>query len=188
MRYARWLIDRWQVIASALVLAAIVHICTTFLVPQFYRADAYTRLSRSLPGNSFVILPQAQPKQQVLPFQMPDARYAVCRYDLAAGPLAIQAVLSEPGWSLTLYSPQGEGFYAYPANERRSTLNLIVLPAGERFLGHANDARHQDTEQSQIVAPALRGIAVIRAPLKGRTFLAQTERDLAQARCRQMQY
>lgn len=188
MTYLKWLTDRWQMIASALVLAAIVHICTTFLVPQLYRADAYTRLARNLPGNSFVILPQAQPKQQVLPFQMPDARYAVCKYDLTTGPLAIQALLPEPGWSLSLYSSGGEGFYAYPANERRSMLNLIVLPSGERFLGHANDARHQDTEQSQVVAPAPQGIAVIRAPLKGRTFVAQTERELAQARCRQMSY
>ena len=188
MKYLTGILDRWQMIASALVLAAIVHICTTFLVPQLYRADAYSRLARSLPGNAFVILPQAQPKEQVLPFQLPDARYAVCRFDLTPGPLSIQAVLPEPGWSLSLYSPAGEGFYAYPANERRSTLNLILLPAGDRFLGHVNDARHQDAEQSQISSPATRGLAVIRAPLKGRTFVAQTERDLAQAKCRQLQY
>ena len=184
MKYLRAVLGHWQITLSAIVLAAIVHICTTFLLPYVYRGDAYTRLTRNLPPNSFVILPQAQPKAQVIPFQMPDMRYAICSFDLSAGPVSIQALLPEPGWTLGLHAPDGEGFYAYSASDRRTTLNLVVQPPGERFVPHAPEARQQDTEVTQILSPSLRGLAVVRAPLKGRTYLAQAERDLARARCR----
>ena len=175
---------RWPVFASALVLAAIVHICTVLVLPTFYRANAYTRLARSLPLDAFVILPQAQPKAQVLPYQTPDMRYAICSFNLGNGPIAIQAVLPEAGWTLVLYTPTGESFYAFPGSDRRTRLSLVVLPPGEHFMGPVAEARNQDPDLSQVVAPSLRGLAVIRAPLKGRTFTDQIERELSQAACR----
>ena len=188
MKIITGLIERWHIFASALVLAAIVHICTTLIVPQFYRSDAYARLARNLPVDQFVILPQAQPKAQVLPFQTPDMRYAICSFDVSRGPVAIQAVLPEPGWTLALYAPNGDGFYAFPGTERRTTLNLVVLPPGDLFLGPMTEARNHDPDLSHVTAPSVRGLAVIRAPLKGRTFADQTERELAQAACRQRQF
>lgn len=188
MKYVRLVVEQWQTILSGIVLAAMVHICTTFLAPHFYRSDAYSRLARSLPANTFVMLPQAEPKAQVIPYQMPDARYSVCSFDLSAGPLSIRAVLPEPGWTLVLYSPAEEGFYASPAPERRTTINLSVQPPGERFAGHLTETRGHTEEVTQVTSPAMRGMAVMFAPLKGRTYVAQTERDLAQTRCRQEQY
>jgi len=170
------------------VLAAIVHICAVMAAPMVYRGDAYSRLARSLPMNSFVLIPQAQWNAQILPFQMPDARYSICRFDINNGPLSIKAVLPEPGWTLALYGQSGEGFYAIPASERKTALNVMLLPPGEHFLGFVNEARNQDSELSQITAPGRRGLAVIRAPLKGRSFSAQIERDLAQSECRQVRF
>ena len=87
MKLAIRILQSWPVVLGALVAAGIVHICTIFALPYFYRSDAYTRLSRTLPSNIFVILPQAKPRAQVLPYQMPDARYAICRYDVSDGPV-----------------------------------------------------------------------------------------------------
>ena len=188
MKFFAGLLTRWHVFASALVLAAIVHICTTMVMPQLYRSDAFSRLTRNLPDDSFVILPQAQPKAQVLPFQTPDMRYAICSFDVGRGPIMIHAVLPEPGWTLSLYAASGESFYSYPASDRRTALNLVVLPPGDFFVGSIADARNQDQDLAQIAAPSRRGIAVIRAPLKGRTFVDQTERELAQAFCKRHQF
>ena len=181
-------LSRWHVFASALVLAGIVHICTTMLLPTLYRSDAYNRLARNLPIDTFVILPQAQPKAQVLPFQTPDMRYAICSFDVEKGPISIRAVLPEPGWNVGLYTPAGETFYAFSGVERRTTLNLVVLPPGDLFMGSITEAKNHDPDLSHITAPSMRGLAVIRAPIKGRTFADNTERELSQATCRQHQF
>lgn len=189
MNYVKRILARWHVALGAIVAAGIVHICTVFAMPLIYRTDAVARLSRTLPLNTFVILPVAKPRQQVLPFQLPDTRYAICRFDLRDGPLAVRAVLSEPGWTLSAYATGGETFYALPANEhRRLTLSLLVLPGGERFLGPMTDARSLDQDTSQVIAPSRTGLIVIQAPLKGRTYAAETEAALAQASCRKLSF
>lgn len=189
MNLLKRLLSRWPVVAAALVAAGIVHICTVFAMPYMFRNDAVARLQRTLPLNAFVILPQARPRAQVLPYQTPDARYAICRYDLREGPLVVHALLAEPGWTLTAYGPGGESFYSLPAPEqRRINLNLLVLPGGERFLGPMHDARSLDQDVSQVTSPGRSGLIVIQAPLKGRTYIAEIEQALAQASCRKLSY
>lgn len=182
-------LSKWPVVAAAVLAAGIVHICTVLAMPHLQRSDAVTRLQRTLPLNAFVLLPAARPRAQVLPYQMPDARYAICRFDLRNGPLVVRAVLADPGWTLTAYSPGGESFYSLPAPEqRRITLNLLVLPGGERFLGPMHDARSLDQDVSQVTSPARSGVIVIQAPLKGRTYMAEIEQALAQASCRSLSF
>jgi|LNFM01.1.fsa_nt_gb uncharacterized membrane protein len=189
MSFLKHLLSRWPVFAAALVAAGIVHICTVFAMPYLYRSDAVSRLQRTLPINAFVILPQARPRAQVLPYQTPDARYAICRFDLSEGPLVVRALLAEPGWTLTAYGPGGESFYSIPAPEqRRISLNLLVLPGGERFLGPMHDARSLDQDVSQVTSPHRSGLIVIQAPLKGRTYMTEIEQALSQATCRKLSY
>jgi uncharacterized membrane protein len=174
---------------GALVAAAIVHICTVFAIPQFYRNDAVERLARTLPLHTFLMLPQARPRQQVLPFQQPDTRYSICRFDLRTGPLVVKAELSEPGWTLSGYNPGGASFYVLPANEaRKINLSLLVQPSGERFIGPASDARSLEQDTSQIVSPGRTGLIVIQAPLKGRTYVGEIEQTLSKASCRNMTF
>lgn len=184
----RWL-RRWPIYVAALAAAGIVHICTVFALPQFYRSDAVLRLQRTLPLHAFVILPPAKPRAQVIPYQQPDTRYAICRFDVRDGPVAVKAVLPEPGWMLTAYAPGGESFYSMPASEqRRISVNILVLPGGERFLGPMYDARSLDIETSQVTSPSRTGIVVIQAPMKGRTYAAEVEQALAEASCRKMNF
>jgi uncharacterized membrane protein len=176
-------------LAASLIAAGIVHICTVFALPHFYRTDAYSRLVHTLPSNSFVILPQALPRGQVLPYQLPDARHAVCLFDVGDGAMSVKAVLSEPGWTLSAYGADGGSFYAMPANEmRRTTVSLVVLPPGDRFLGPLAELRAVDPDTSQVLAPTRRGLIVIQAPMKGRTYSTELERSLAQATCRKLQF
>ncbi len=184
----RWL-RGWPIFIAALAAAGIVHICTVFAVPLVYRSDAVLRLQRTLPLHSFVILPPAKPRAQVLPYQLPDTRYAICRFDIRDGPIVVKAVLPEPGWTLTAYAPGGESFYSMPASDqRRIAVSILVLPGGERFLGPMYDARSLDIETSQVTAPTRTGLIVIQAPLKGRTYTAEVEQALAQASCRKLTF
>lgn len=189
MKLLKSILGKWPVVLGALVAAGIVHICTVFAMPQIYRSDAVTRLQRTLPLNAFVILPPARPRAQVLPYQLPDARYAICRFDLRDGPLAVKAVLSEPGWTLSGYTQGAESFYAMPASDqRRINVSLLVLPGGERFLGPMLDARSLDQDTSQVTAPSRTGVIVIQAPLKGRTYMGEIEQALSQASCRKLSF
>jgi uncharacterized membrane protein len=187
MKLVRKLMRVVPLFVAALIAAGIVHICTVFALPYFYRTDAYSRLSRTLPGNSFVILPQALPKAQVLPYQLPDSRYAICRFDVGDGAMSVKAVLSEPGWTLSAYTQEGESFYAMPANEqRRTNVSLVILPPGDRFVGPLAELRAVDPDTSQVTAPTRRGLIVIQAPMKGRTYSAEIEQSLTQASCRKL--
>lgn len=187
MKLVRKLLSAVPLLVAALIAAGIVHICTVFALPYFYRTDAYSRLARTLPGNSFVILPQALPKAQVLPYQLPDSRYAICRFDVGESAITVSAVLAEPGWTLSAYTQDGESFYAMPANEqRRTTVSLVILPPGDRFLGPLAELRAVDPSTSQVTAPSRRGLIVIQAPLKGRTYTAEIEQSLTQASCRKI--
>jgi uncharacterized membrane protein len=189
MTFLKRFLSRWPVFAAALLAAGIVHICAVFAMPHIYRGDAVSRLQRTLPLNAFVILPPAKPRAQVLPYQLPDARYAICRFDLRDGPLVVRALLPEPGWTLSAYAQGGQSFYSMPAPEqRRISLNLLVLPGGERFLGPMHDARSLDQDVSQVIAPARTGLIVIQAPMKGRTYATEVEQALAQASCRKLSF
>ncbi len=184
----RWL-RRWPIYVGALAAAGIVHICTVFALPHVYRSDAVLRLQRTLPLHSFVILPPAQPGAQVIPYQQPHTRYAVCRFDVRDGPVAVKATLPEPGWMLTAYAPGGESFYTMPASsERRISVDILMLPGGERFLGPLYAARNLDIQTSQVTSPARTGLVVLQAPMKGRTYTAETEQALAQASCRKLSF
>jgi uncharacterized membrane protein len=99
----------------------------------------------------------------------------------------VSAVLAEPGWTLSAYTQDGESFYAMPANEqRRTTVSLVILPPGDRFLGPLAELRAVDPNTSQVTAPSRRGLIVIQAPLKGRTYTAEIEQSLTQASCRKI--
>lgn len=189
MKIVARMLRRWPVVIAALLAGGIVHICTVFALPSFYRTDAYTRLARTLPNNTFVILPQAQPRAQVLPYQLPDARYAICKFDVSDGALTVRVVLSEPGWTLSAYTQTGESFYAMPATElRRLNLSLLVLPPGDRFLGPLSEARTFDPDIAQVTSPSRRGLIVIQAPMKGRTYMSEIEQSLSQAACRKISF
>ncbi len=189
MKYLGGLLQHWRIGVAAILLIGIVHLTVTLLLAYIYQRGGYWRHVRTLPLNTFVILPQARPRAQVLPYQLPDSRIAICRFDVAKGPLKLMAVLPEPGWSLSLYADDGRGFYAFPANGRqRFTLNVTVLPSGDRFLATIPASRSQTIETSTIVSPTRAGIAVIRAPIHGRTYSTQIEKDLALAQCTQQSF
>ena len=174
----------WQVVAVSAVMAGIIHIASTLIVPKLATPSAYHRLSAALPVNSMRVLPPATATTQVLPFVGPDVRLAVCRYDVSEGPVQISAVLPESGWTLGLYTPDGDNFYAITAQElRRTDVRFTLAPPAERFLGLFNWGRTADTTTTQITVPQTTGVVVLRAPLRGRAYQYETESMLALAQC-----
>jgi uncharacterized membrane protein len=171
----------WRPTTAAVLLGGIVHICATFAAPFFSSGHAYLTVRDKLPVNQMVILPPQAPGRQILPFLPPDMLYAMCRYDLSAGPVAVRATVTGAGWALSLHAPQGENFYVLPGQPlRRTEVALLVVPGGPDPAGLT---RRDNTEETQIIAPAREGLVVVRGPLRGLAWAAETEATLQRATC-----
>lgn len=174
----------WQIVALALVCAGIVHIAATLLVPQLATRGAVQVLLTDLPVNKMQVLPPVSAQKQLLPFMNPDTRLAVCRYDISGGPVTIKALLPEKGWSLDLYTPNGDNFYAIPAQDlRRAEVSFVLVPPTERSRGFINFGRLTEMKVSEITVPQSQGLVVVRATLRGQSYARELEAQLALASC-----
>jgi uncharacterized membrane protein len=173
----------WRTVAGALMLGGILHIGMTLAAPTLTHASAFLKLREVLAANRMVVLPPAGPGKRPLPFMAPDALFAICRYDLTVGPLAVIATLPDIGWSLSLHTPNADNYYAMPGQQsRRIDASLVLVPATDRgdFVG----GTHRATPlESQVESPTLEGLVVIRAPLRGLAWQASAEAALAKASC-----
>jgi uncharacterized membrane protein len=183
LRVPRWIRQiGWRTIAGAVLLAGIVHITATLAVPLLGPGTAFRKLRDSLPLNQMVFLPQAAPGSQLLPFMAADALYAVCRYDVSSAPLNVTAMLADPGWTLSLHTPLGDNFYAMPAQQLRGTdVTFQIVPTAERLLD--TSARRPTGLESSVESPAAEGLVMVRAPLRGLSWRAETEAKLRRASC-----
>ena len=174
-------------ILTAVLAGGIIHIATTFAITSLGTGSAYRQLRPVLPPNQIVVLPELQAGQQILPYLAPDMLYALCRFDLSGGPVAIKAVLPEAGWSLALYNRQGDNFYAAPGTSQRPVpVAFLLEPASDRLVNLQPGVRKADVESSQVTSPDSEGLVVIRAPLKGIAYQAATLADLKRATCTQV--
>jgi uncharacterized membrane protein len=130
------------------------------------------------------VVPPASPELTVLPFLAADERIAVCRFNVATGPVDIAAILPEKGWTLGLYTSSGDNFYVIPAHDmRRFDVALTLVPAQDRYFGVFNMGRQADTTALQVSVPDKEGFMVVRGTVRSRSHAAETEFILHQARC-----
>jgi uncharacterized membrane protein len=176
----------WRTVLGGLLLAGVVHIGWVLAVPHLSRGNAYEKLRSNLPLNRMVMFPPPTPNNQPLPFMQPDALYAICRFDIRTNPVTVTAALPGVGWALSLHTPQGDNFYVLPAQvPRRNEVSMMVVQGGERAteLVPVPVARRAAANDSQIASPTDEGLIVVRAPLKGLAWRAETEAALRRASC-----
>ena len=183
-RLPKWMSEvGWRTVAGALLLGGIIHIVATMAVPFIGSGHALARLRDTLPLNRMVVLPATTPRHQPLPFLTPDALYAMCRYDISADSLVVTASLPQSAWTLSMHTPQGDNFYVMPAQETRREVTLTVVPGAERLGEFAATPRRVSALDTQVASPSWEGLVVVRAPLKGLAWRAETEAALRRATC-----
>jgi len=179
----------WRMILAGLCAIGMLHIIAVFTEPYLAQSNAYARLTPTLPLNKMVVLPAITSDNQPLPFLAPDARYAMCRFTTANGPVAVNAVLLGPGWLATVYSEDGESLNTTIAvPERNETIvALRLVPSDDRFMGLTPQAQGKSIQAtSALPVGAKDGIVVVRAPDRGPAFADLHEAALLQASCRQL--
>jgi len=176
---------KWRLVIAALISVGILHIVATFATPSLTGVSAFSRLRTKLPVNRMVMLTPLTPENQPLPYLSGDVRYAMCRYDTNKAPVAVSASLPDQGWSLALYSPEGDNFYVATGTQGIKTdLSILLVTSDERFMGLTPEAKGLPTNrQATLPIGARQGLAVIRAPDHGTAYRAQTESILKMAAC-----
>jgi len=170
-------------IAAVVLLAGIVHICATLATPVLSSRHAFLLLRDKLSANRMVVLPPQAPGQQLLPWLPPHMLYAICRYDLSGGPVTVRATVADAGWALSLHATQGENFYVLPGQPlRRTEVSLVLVPKGPET---PLIPRAESISDTPVVSPTREGLIVLRAPLHGLAWAAETEAMLQRATCTQ---
>jgi uncharacterized membrane protein len=172
-------------VSGVLLLAGIVHICATLATPMLSSRHAFLLLRDKLPTNRMVAMPPQAPGQELLPWLPPHMLYAVCRYDLSAGPVAVRATVADLGWALTLHGPRGVNFYVLPGQPlRRIQVSLLLVPKGPEA---PLIPRSENASDTPVVSPSREGLVVLRAPLRGLAWSAETEALVQGATCTQVE-
>lgn len=168
---------------AALVAIGILHICVTLAAPSLSTTSAFQRLRPLLPANTMRVLPPLGPEMQPLPFMTPDVRYAMCRVDTSGGPVSVNVVLADRGWTMGLYSAEGENLYAATGQLGRVTeIALQLIRSDERFAGLTPEARGLAV-QGPLTVAVREGVLVVRAPDQGIAYSVRTENELSRTTC-----
>jgi uncharacterized membrane protein len=130
-----------------------------------------------------VVWAPSAPGKEALPFLMPDALYAVCRFDLSRDSLSITATLVHTGWVLSLHTALGENFYAMPAQPlNHAEVSLTVVPGGDK-VEFIPQPRRPTIAGASVASPTNEGLVILRAPLKGIAWRQEAEAILRRASC-----
>ena len=78
-------------LAATAILAVLVHFVVVLLAPYVASRDAFARLAPLGALNDTVLMPRGSPAAKMLPYADPAVAMAFCRYDLASGPVRVQA-------------------------------------------------------------------------------------------------
>jgi uncharacterized membrane protein len=176
---------KWTFLLGCLTAAGVAHIVTIFALPIVGTTSAFERLKPLLQVNAMSVLPPAAPGGTHIPFLSPDMRYAMCRYDISSGPVGVIATLPEAGWSLAIHAPDGENFYLVPGqDQRRTEIAFTITRTSERPLIATPGVRRSDVDATQVTSPRPEGLVVLRAPVRGTAYRAETEAILKAATCR----
>jgi uncharacterized membrane protein len=176
----RWLFA----IFAGVVLGGIVHLVSVLALPRVASKDAYSRIVPITNVNAVTQLPTVEPHNALLPFQDPALATAVCRYDLALGPIKFSVPVSQAYTSVSFYT-RGEVAY-YAINDRSAGRRIIELdlmtPEQRAELPEEEDVTAAD--RLIIESPTPTGLIVIKALAAEPDLMAQARASLMAATCR----
>lgn len=186
MRVVREWLSRvnWFWVVAGLLLGGIIHISAIFALPYLASSSAWARLEGIAPLNTARILPPTSPEQQLLPLMAPDVRYALCRYDLAEGPMILRAPLLDRSWSIALYTPLSLNFYAISgADLQRKNVTIFLTQTNEGEGANIPIEKGAKTSVITVAVPERNGLVILRAPIKSQAYEPMTEAALADLSC-----
>lgn len=161
-RALRW--GSW--IAGSALVAAIAHILFVLLIPSVGSRGALQRLDGA-PG-ALTLLDPSRGASGAPPYDDPAAALAICKYDLAMGPLSVSAPTDEAHFlSVALLDARATPFYSVTNRAAvRGKIELVVGDARQISALEANDSDETPNETLRLKSPTQKGFVLARALLE----------------------
>lgn len=173
----------WPWLIAALFAAGVIHILAVFGVPFLASRDAWARLSQLSSENRIHVLSVAA-SEPPLPFMAPDIAHAFCRYDLSKNNVLVKTALGDSTWSIAVSGRHGENFYFISGAEaKRRELRVLLVPRSRLSQEVSTERSEEGDEQIIVITPEMEGLVVLRAPIRGPSFAADTVKALQGAEC-----
>ncbi len=179
MRNLYWLI-------TACALGVIVHIFTLLFIPSMNFERNLKGLTADISDNRFFVLPTTA-QQSIFPEYPRGAVFGVCRFDLTAGSVALNANLPDTLWTLTVYTRSGKVIYT--VNDEQSgtdsfKLELVRAPGIlEIFSATGNEDNPVSSSGWRVSSSDERGYAVFWVPSVDQAMRAGFAETLAKSSC-----
>ena len=165
------------------LLGGVVHLATIIILPRTATQDAYARLEPIAPVNTVTALPVPKPQSAAMPFMDPAFASAVCRYDLAQGPLKLTVPVSIAYTSISFYTRYDVAYYAI--NDRaagRRVVELDLMTAEQRSQ-MPEDEDITAADRLIVESPTPTGVIAIRALAPEPGLMPAAQAAIANARC-----
>jgi len=170
-------------VVAGVLLGGVVHLVSVLALPRIATQDAYARLSPISKVNVVTPLPPVTPGEEPMPFMDPAFAVAVCRYDLAAGPLKLRVPVSQAYTSVSFYSRNDVAYYAI--NDRSAGRRVIELDLMTEAQ-HAELPEEEDVTAADrliIDSPTREGVILLKALAPEAGLMPQAQATLAAANC-----
>lgn len=170
-------------IVAGIVLGLVVHLVSVLALPRIATQDAYSRLTPMTKLNAVTQLPLADPNNSPMPFMDPAFALAICRYDLANGPIKLTVPVSQAYTSVSFYTRNEIAYYAI--NDRSAGRKVIELDL-------MTEAQHNELPEDEEVtaadrliidSPTTTGLIVMKALAAEPGLMPQAQASLAAASC-----
>lgn len=165
-------------IAFALIVAALVHLGSLYLVPRVVMARVLDKMGAA---NTLRVghRPDASSRGVVRP--SPDLLYASCPFDLSKGPLRVTAIVPKGAyyWSVSAFDSATNNFFV--RNDRQIAGNSFEVTLIRR--GQALPPLGNAVESAIVFAPSDKGLVLLRTVIDDEKHEAALEAALRQSRC-----
>ena len=170
-------------IVSILLLASVVHLGYVLIMPPIEMRAKIDELTRLAGSGGLKVLS----REDSVRLMGPDGRWlvhALCIYDLAGGPVLINAAVPNSYWSMAIYSAGGETFYSL--NDRQAGIDRVDLMI-RRPSEQSEDEELltiPDDDVFTVRAPDRVGVVVMRALAEQAVDYQRASDQLARSSCR----
>ena len=171
-------------IVAGIILGGVVHLVSVLALPRIASQDAYSRLTPITNVNAVTPLPQVSPASEPMPFMDPAFAAAVCRYDLANGPIKLTVPVSQAYTSVSFYTRSDVAYYAI--NDRSAGRRVIELTLMTEAQHEAMPEEEDVTAADRLIidSPSQTGLIVLKALAAEPGLMAQAQASLAAANCK----
>lgn len=147
---------------GTLFLAAIIHISAVLAIPRMADETAWQKLYAGLPEHTARVLPPLGPGPAPLEQMDPQLIVALCRYDLAEGPLQITVPPVPAYWSLAFVTRGKVTIYSINDRTAGDTAQGIFAVSADEARRFYADLPESDALPLVVEASEDRGVAVLR--------------------------